>query len=100
MVQLAMDKAKLVRFGHQRCELVSMHSWWALPGPASGMKLHVIKRLPHDIQELLARATEVDAVMEMYNRKTSRKRGDVRVCWVLLKIDLEEEVKGLKGDLA
>ena len=49
----------------------------ALPGPASEMKLHVIKARPGTLQEAVAHATEVDAVIEAEFRKT---QGEGEIC--------------------
>ena len=79
-MDLGRDVAKLVRLAYpsSRCcnkGRIGINAFLeALPGPASEMKLHVIKGRPHNLQEAVAHATEVDAVMEAENRRTSRKR--------------------------
>ena len=51
----------------------------ALPGPASEMKLHVIKGRPLTLQEAVAHATKIKAVIEMESQKTTCRRGDVHM---------------------
>ena len=85
MANLGREIAKLVRLAYPTAdqatrEVIGINAFLeAIPGPASEMKLHVIKGRPRTLQEAVAHATEVDAVMEAECRKTSRKRGDVRV---------------------
>ena len=85
MVDLGRDVAKLVRLAYPTAdaatrEVIGINSFLeALPGPASEMKLHVIKERQRTLQEAVAHATEVDAVIEVESRKTSRCRGDVRM---------------------
>ena len=75
--------AKLVRLAYPTAdaatrEVIGINSFLeALPGSVSKMKLHVIKGRPHTLQEAVAHATEVDAVIEAESRKTSWRRGDV-----------------------
>ena len=104
MVDLGRDIAKLVRLAYPTADpstrdVIGINSFLeALPGPASEMKLHVIKGRPRNLQEAVAHATEVDAVMEAESRKSSRKRGDVRMV-ESVETDLVEEIKKLKSDL-
>ena len=104
MTDLGRDIAKLVRLAYPTAdmttrEVIGINAFLeALPGPASEMKLHVIKGRPRNLQEAVAHATEVDAVMEAENRKTSRRRGDVRMVGTKEE-DLLEEVTKLKKDL-
>ena len=80
-------------------EVIGINSFLkALPGPASEMKLHVIKGRPCTLQEAVTYATEVDAVIEAESRKTSRRRGDARMVEPADE-DLKQEVKWLKEDL-
>ena len=85
MVDLGRDIAKLVRLAYPTAdtptrEVIGINSFLeALPGPASEMKLHVIKGRPRNLQEAVAHATEVDAVIEAENKRSSRRRGDVRM---------------------
>ena len=69
----------------------------ALLGPALEIKLHVIQGWPMNLQEEVAHATEVNAMVEAENTKTARSRGDVRV--VELAEDSLEEVEKLKVEL-
>ena len=79
-------------------EVIGINSFLeALPGLASEMKLHVFKGRPHTLQEAVAHAMEVDAVIEAESRKTSR-RGDVRMVEPADE-DLRQEMKRLKEDL-
>ena len=70
MVDLGRDVAKLVRLAYPTAdaatrEVIGINSFLeALLGPASKMKLHVIKGRPCSLQEAVAHATEVDAVIE------------------------------------
>ena len=104
MVDLGRDIAKLVRLAYPTADpstrdVIGINSFLeALPGPASEMKLHVIKGRPRNLQEAVAHATEVDAVMEAESRKSSRKRGDVRMVGSV-ETDLGEEIRKLKSDL-
>jgi len=104
MVDLGRDVAKLVRLAYPTAdaatrEVIGINAFLeALPGPASEMKLHVIKGRPRNLQEAVAHATEVDAVMEAENRRVTRRKGDVRMVGVP-EDDLKEEVKKLKNDL-
>jgi hypothetical protein len=85
MSNLGRDIAKLVRLAYPTAdiatrEVIGINSFLdALPGPASEMKLHVIKGRPRTLQEAVAHATEVDAVIEAESRRNQRKRGEVRV---------------------
>ena len=85
MVDLGRDVARLVRLAYPTAdvatrEVIGINTFLeSLPGPATEMRLHVIKGRPRSLQEAVAHATEVDAVIEADNRKTSRKRGDVRM---------------------
>ena len=63
------------------------------------MKLHVVKGRPRNLQEAIAHATEVDAVMETDNRKSSQRTRDVRGLGSG-EDDLAEELKKLQADLA
>lgn len=104
MVDLGRDLAKLVRLAYPTAdtttrEVIGINAFLeALPGPASEMKLHVIKGRPRNLQEAVAHATEVDAVIEAESRKTSRRRGDVRMVGSE-KEDLRDEMEKLKKDL-
>ena len=105
MADLGRDIAKLVRLAYPTAdvntrEVIGINAFLeALPGPASEMKLHVIKGRPRNLQEAVAHATEVDAVVEAENRKTSRRRGgDVRMVGSG-EMDPLEEVKQLKVEL-
>jgi len=104
MVDLGRDVAKLVRLAYPSAdaatrEVIGINAFLeSLPGPASEMKLHVIKGRPRNLQEAVAHATEVDAVLEAESRRTSRRRGDVRMVGAP-DDDLREEVKKLKLDL-
>ena len=51
---------------------------YALPGPALQIKHHVIRGQPKNLQEAVAHATEVHAMIEAENKETAR-RSDVRV---------------------
>ena len=103
MVDLGRDIAKLVRLAYPTAdtatrEVIGINAFLeALPGPASEMKLHVIKGRPRNLQEAVAHATEVDAVMEAEQRRTSRKRGDVRM--VGAEDGMQSEVERLRKDL-
>ena len=61
----------------------------ALPEPASEIKLHMIQSWPRNLQDAVAHATEVDAMMEVENKRAATRRGDVRVVGVA-----EEESPG------
>ena len=104
MVDLGRDVAKLVRLAYPTAdaatrEVIGINAFLeALPGPASEMKLHVIKGRPRNLQEAVAHATEVDAVVEAESRKTSRRRGDVRMVGAD-EADLQGEMKQLRLDL-
>ena len=104
MVDLGRDVAKLVRLAYPMAdaatrEVIGINSFLeALPGPASEMKLHIIKGRPCTLQEAVAHAMEVDAVIEAESRKTSWRRGDVRMVEPTDE-DLRQEVKQLKEDL-
>ena len=60
--------------------------------------MRVIKGRPHTLQEAVAHTTEVDAVIEAESRKTSQRRGDVRMVEPADK-EVQQEVKQLKEDL-
>lgn len=83
MADLGRDVARLVRLAYPTAdaatrEIVGINSFLdALPGPALEMKLHVIKGRPRTLQEAVAHATEVDAVMAADSRRIGR-RGEVR----------------------
>ena len=85
MVDLGRVVAKLVRLVYPTAdaatrEVIGINSFLeALPGPASGMKLHIVKGRPHTLQEAVAHATEVDAVVGAESGKSCRRRGDVRM---------------------
>ena len=104
ITDLGRDIAKLVRLAYPSADLatrevISINSFLeALPGPASEMKLHVIKGRPRNLQEAVAHATEVTAVMEAENRKSSRRRGDVRMVEPA-RDDLHDVVEQLRKDL-
>ena len=71
----------------------------AISGPASEIKLHEIKGRPHNLQEAVAHATEVEAVIEANNRKSCQRRWYVRVLGSV-EDDLAEDIKNLQADLA
>ena len=104
MVNLGRDVAKLVRLAYPSAdaatrEVIGINSFLeALPGPASKMKLHVIKGRPPTLQEAVAHATEVDVVIETESQKTSQRRGDVRMVEPADE-ELRQEVKWLKEDM-
>ena len=83
MTDLGRDIAKLVRLAYPTAdaatkEVVGINIFLdALPGPAADMKLHVIKGRPRTLQEAVAHATEVDAVIQAEGRKLPRR--DVRM---------------------
>ena len=62
-----------------------------MPRPASEMKLHVSKGRPQTLQEAVAYATEVNAVVEAENKKIHCRKGVGST-----KDHLTEEVKKLK----
>ena len=101
MLTLGREIAKLVRQAYPTAdaatrETLGINSFLeALPGPASEMKLHVIKGRPRTLQEAVAHATEVDAVIEAESRKNARKRGDVR----MVKGGPDDEVTILREEL-
>ena len=105
MVDLGRDVANLVRLAYPTPdaatrEVIGINSFLeALPGPASKMKLHVIKGRPRTVQEAAAQATEVDMI-EPESWKTSWRRGGVRMVEPadeeLLKEDLVQTRKELK----
>ena len=84
MADLGRDVAKLVRLAYPTAdpatrEVIGINSFLdALPGPASEIKLHVIKGRPRTLQEATAHATEVEAVMEADSRRTQKRRGEGR----------------------
>ena len=84
MSDLGRDVAKLVRLAYPTAdqttrEVIGINSFLdALPGPASEIKLHVIKGRPRSLQEATAHATEVEAVMEAEGKRFQKKRGDAR----------------------
>ena len=98
IADLGRDIARLVRHAYPQAdsvtrEVVGINAFLdALPGPASEMKLHVIKGRPETLQEAVAHATEVDAVMEAEARKSSKRRGDIRV----VDTEAEEKIKKLE----
>ena len=104
MADLGREIAKLARLAYPTAdaatrEVIGINAFLeALPGPASEMKLHVIKGRPRSLQEAVAHATEVDAVMEAEARKSSRRRGDVRVLGATEE-ELREELEKMKVDL-
>lgn len=106
MANLGRDIAKLVRLAYPAAdpatrEVIGINAFLeALPGPASEMKLHVIKGRPRSLQEAVAHATEVDAVIEAESRRTSRRRGDVRMVGTGEEDELVTQVKELKESLA
>ena len=75
MADLRRDIAKLVRLAFPFAdtptrEVTGINAFFeALPGPASEMKLYVIKGRPCNLQEAVAHVTEVDVVVEVDNRK-------------------------------
>ena len=103
MVDLGREIAKLVRLAYPTAdaatrEVIGINSFLeALPGPAAEMKLHVIKGRPRNLQEAVAHATEVDAVIEAEHRRSSRKRGEARMVGAE---GVEDEVKQLRVELA
>ena len=105
MANLGRDVAKLVRLAYPTAdpatrEVIGINTFLeALPGPASEMKLHVIKGRPRSLQEAVAHATEVDAVVEAENRKNPRRRGDIRMVGSSEE-DLTREVEKLRDELA
>ena len=105
MANLGRDVAKLVRLAYPTAdpatrEVIGINAFLeALPGPASEMKLHVIKGRPRSLQEAVAHATEVDAVVEAENRRNPRRRGDVRMVGSSEE-DLAGQVEKLKIQLA
>ena len=104
MVDLGRDIAKLVRLAYPTAdtatrEVIGINSFLeALPGPASEMKLHVIKGRPRNLQEAVAHATEVDAVMEAENKRSSRRRGDVRMLEPEEE-DIQKELESVQTEL-
>ena len=61
-------------------EVIRIHAFLqALPRPASEMKLHVIKERLRTLQEAIAQATEVDAVVEAKNKKAHCHKGDCQI---------------------
>ena len=104
MANLGRDVAKLVRLAYPTAdsatrEVIGINAFLeALPGPASEMKLHVIKGRPKTLQEAVAHATEVDAVVEAENKRLPRRKGDCRMVGSSEE-DLAVEVKKLKEDL-
>ena len=105
MGELGRDIAKLVRQAFPMADsatrdVIGINSFLdALPGAASDMKLHVIKGRPRNLQEAVAHATEVDAVMEADNMRSSKKRGDVRMVGAPDAGDMREEVNRLIASL-
>ena len=85
MVDLGQDITKLVRLAYPMVvtaawEVIEINTFLeALPGPASEMKLHVIKGRPCNLQEVVAHATEVHVIIKVESRKTPGRRGNV---WV------------------
>ena len=83
MTDLGREIAKLVRLAYPTAdaatkEVVGINAFLdALPGPAADMKLHVIKGRPRTLQEAVAHATEVDAVIQAEGRKSQKR--DVRM---------------------
>ena len=117
MTDLGRDIARLVRLAYPTADLatrevIGINAFLeALPGPASEMKLHVIKGRPRSLQEAVAHATEVDAVVEAESMRSGRRRGEVRMVGgseedassevVKLKKELDktlEELKRIKSD--
>ena len=105
MAELGREIAKLVRLSHPTAdqatrEVIGINSFLeALPGPVSDMKLHVIKGRPRTLQEAVAHATEVDAVLEAESRKGGKRRGEVRRMATSSEEDSREEVERLKRGL-
>ena len=77
MVDLLRDVAKFVRLAYPTAdaaigEVIGINSFLeALPGPASEMKLYIIKERPPTLQEAVVHATKVDAVIEAEWQKIS-----------------------------
>ena len=105
MANLGRDVAKLVRLAYPTAdpatrEVIGINAFLeALPGPASEMKLHVIKGRPRSLQEAVAHATEVDAVVEAESMKNPRRRGDIRMVGSSEE-DLMAQVEKLRDELA
>ena len=59
------DRAKLVKFAYPNAgtpmrEVIGINAFWdALPGPASKMKLHVMKGRPCNLRVVVAHAMKV-----------------------------------------
>ena len=105
MANLRWDIAKLVQQAYPTadmatCEVIGINAFpEALPGPASEMKLYVIKGRPRALQEAMAHATEVDVVVETENKKAHHCKRD---CWMVGAAEehLAQEVRKLHEDLA
>jgi hypothetical protein len=104
MITLGRDVAKLVRLAFPTAdaatrEVIGVNAFLdAIPGPASEIKMHVIKGRPKTLQDAVSHATEVCAVLEAESRRSSRRRGDVRMVGAP-EDDLQSEVYKLKADL-
>ena len=101
MIVLGRDIAKMIRQAYPTADVATRETLGinafleALPGPASEMKLHIIKGRPRTLQEAVAHATEVHAVLEAESKKESRRRGDVR----MVKGSPDDEIENLKEEL-
>ena len=61
------------------------------------IKLHIIRKQPRNLQEAPAHTTEVNTVQEAENKKTTQRRGDVKVVRSAEEDPLSEVGK-LKGE--
>ena len=77
MVELGRDIARLVQLACPQADMATRETLLinafleALPGPAIETRLHVIKGRLHTLQEAVAYATEIDAVLQASGLKTS-----------------------------
>ena len=98
MAEMGRDIARLVNLAYPQAdvatrETLSINAFLdALPGPAIETRLHVIKGRPRTLQEAVAYATEIDAVLQATGMRPSN-RGQVR------KIEEDNSLAGVSRDL-
>ena len=98
MAELGRDIARLVNLAYPQADMatretLSINAFLdALPGPAIETRLHVIKGRPRTLQEAVAYATEIDAVLQATGMRAS-DRGQVR------KVEEDISLAGVSRDL-
>ena len=113
MTALGRDIARLVRFAYPTAdentrETIGINAFLdALPGTALEVRLHVAKGRPTTLQQAIAYAMEVDAVMEAEARRGhAPRRGNVRMAGTSddgtleqLRVELQKALDQMRGEM-